>query len=187
MKHRTLLFAALVCLTIAAAGDEFASRADLALSAALKDVGRLDGTSPMHYWVAQQLFERGEKAGALKIVSSGVRFMRQAIEKREAAKSTNIGANGFLYWGALNCYVKWHSQFPPELLEDYRYVFTHAKNYKGTTSNKQNVGGINFHSFTVGMFATSCGCDSALGAFYQLEQGLLHPFARYISGDTLTF
>lgn len=135
MKHRTLLFAAVVCQAFAVAADDFDSRAEMALSAAMKDAGRLDGSSPMHYWVAQQLFERGETDAALKIVSSGVKFMRQAIEKREAAKSSNIGANGFLYWGALNCHVKWHQQFPPELLEDYRYVFTHAKNYKGTTSN----------------------------------------------------
>jgi hypothetical protein len=39
--------------------------------------------------------------------------------------------NGFLYWGALNCHVKWHPQFPPELVEGYRFVFTHANNYKG--------------------------------------------------------
>ena len=140
LSYRSLPLGALMglcchVLAITAAADDFTSRSDLALIGATADMGRLDGTSPMHYWVAQQLFERGENEGALKIVSSGVRFMRQAIEKREAAKSTNIGANGFLYWGALNCYVKWHWQFPPELLEDYRYVFTHAKNYKGTTSN----------------------------------------------------
>ena len=111
------------------------ARTKAVMEAAMANEMQLNGSSPMHYWVAQQLFEQGEKAGALKIVSSGLKFMRQAIEKREAAKSTNIGANGFLYWGALNCYVKWHRQFPPELLEDYRYVFTHAKNYKGTTSN----------------------------------------------------
>jgi hypothetical protein len=110
-------------------------RTKAVLDAATADLERLDGTSPMHYWVAQQMFERGEKAEALKIVSSGVKFMRQGIEKREAAQSMNIGANGFLYWGALNCYVKWHRHFPAELLEDYRYVFTHAQNYKGTTSN----------------------------------------------------
>ncbi len=139
-NHRQLLLGALVgvwcqVFAIFAAADDFTSSSDLALSGATADPERLDGTSPMHYWVAQQMFERGEKAAALKIVSSGVKFMRQGIEKREAAQSTNIGANGFLYWGALNCYVKWHRQFPTELLEDYRYVFTHAHNYKGTTSN----------------------------------------------------
>ena len=122
-------------IAITVAADDFASRSDLALSGATADMGKLDGTSPMHYWVAQKLFERGENERALKIVSSGVKFMRQTIEKREAEQSTNVGANGFLYWRALNCYVKCHRLFPQELLEDYRYVFTHAQNYKGTTSN----------------------------------------------------
>lgn len=115
--------------------EDFEGRAKLALTAATSDFDLLTGTSPMHYWVAQRLFEQGERDKALAIVSSGVKFMRTAIEKREAAKSTNIGANGFLYWASLNCYVHWHQLFPQALLDDYRYVFTHAHNYKGTTSN----------------------------------------------------
>jgi hypothetical protein len=111
------------------------ARTKAVMEAAMANEKQLNGSSPMHYWVAQQLFEQGEKDAALRIVRSGVKAMRTAIEKREAAKSTNIGANGFLYWGALNCYVKWHSHFDQALLDDYRYVFTHAGNYKGTTSN----------------------------------------------------
>ena len=85
LSYRSLPLGALMglcchVLAITAAADDFTSRSDLALIGATADMGRLDGTSPMHYWVAQQLFERGENEGALKIVSSGVRFMRQAIE-----------------------------------------------------------------------------------------------------------
>ena len=40
----------------------------------------------MHYWVAQRLFEQGEKEQALAIVRQGVKQMRAFIEKREAAE-----------------------------------------------------------------------------------------------------
>jgi hypothetical protein len=115
--------------------ESFEDRARAVMDAATAAPGRLNGGLPMHYWVAQRLFEQGKKDEALAIVRSGVKAMRTTIEKREAAKSSNIGANGFLYWSSLNCYVKWHSSFDQELLDDYRYVFTHAQNYKGTTSN----------------------------------------------------
>ena len=119
------------------AGEEttFEQRERAILAAAMADLGRLDGGSPMHYWIAQRLLEQGEKERALAIVKSGVKAMRTFIEKREAAKHENIGANGFIYWASLNCYVHWHRHFDQELLDYYRYVFTHAKNYKGTTSN----------------------------------------------------
>jgi hypothetical protein len=113
----------------------FDERAKATMDAATVDFGQLKGTSPMHFWIAQRLFESGKTDQALGIVSSGVKAMRAFIEKREAAKSTNIGANGFLYWASLNCYVHWHQHFDQALLDDYRYVFTHAHNYKGTTSN----------------------------------------------------
>ncbi|MEX1116438.1 MAG: hypothetical protein WEB53_14405, partial [Akkermansiaceae bacterium] len=103
--------------------------------AALREPGRLKGDSPMHFWIARHLFEESRDDEAIRIVSTGVQRMRAFIEKREKAGSTNIGANGFLYWASLDCYVRWHQRFPQALLDDYRYVFTHAKNYKGTTSN----------------------------------------------------
>ena len=115
--------------------DGFDARARLVMEAALAEPARLTGEAPMHYWVAQRLFETGRKEEGLRIVRSGVKSLRAAIEKRELAQHENIGANGFLYWGALSCYVRWHGLFDEALREDYRYVFTHAKNYKGTTSN----------------------------------------------------
>ena len=116
-------------------GDAFEHRSKLVMDAALADPAKLTGGSPMHFWVAQRLFETGDKEMALGIVRAGMKRAREFIEKREAIHHENIGYNGFLYWASLNCYVHWHQDFDAELLEDYRYVFTHAHNYKGTTSN----------------------------------------------------
>jgi hypothetical protein len=113
----------------------FEERRQAILAAALAQPAKLTGGSPMHFWIAQQLFERGEKEQALAIVRAGVKSARSFIEKRERENHNNIGYNGFIYWAALNCYVRWHEQFDQALLDDYRYVFTHAKNYKGTTGN----------------------------------------------------
>lgn len=113
----------------------FEERRRVILAAGMTEPDRVTGGTPMHYWIAQGFFEQGENEKALRIVRAGVKTMRTFIEKREAAKSTNIGANGFLYWASLNCYVRWHERFDQALLDDYRYVFTHAHNYKGTTSN----------------------------------------------------
>lgn len=88
--------------------DTFDARARLVVDAAMTDVAKLNGGSPMHYWIAQRLFEQGERDQALAIVKPGVKAMRTFIEKREAAKHENIGANGFIYWASLNCYVHWH-------------------------------------------------------------------------------
>lgn len=115
--------------------ETFDSRAKLVMDAALADPAKLTGGSPMHFWVAQRLFETGDKEKALTIVRSGMKRARDFIEKREREHHRNIGYNGFVYWAALNCYVHWHEQFDAKLLDDYRYVFTHARNYKGTTSN----------------------------------------------------
>jgi hypothetical protein len=143
MKHTATVFTTLLLMQFAAlhAADgppslgTFDERAKAAMDAATVDFGRLNGTSPMHFWIAQRLFETGETDKAHGIVSSGVKAMRAFIEKREAIHHENIGANGFLYWASLNCYVHWHQKFDKKLLDDYRYVFTHAHNYKGTTSN----------------------------------------------------
>lgn len=104
--------------------DTFDARARLVMDAALSDVAKLNGGSPMHFWIAQRLFEQGEKERALAIVKSGVKLAREFIEKRERGKHNNIGYNGFMYWAMLNCYVHWHRQFDQELLDDYRYLFT---------------------------------------------------------------
>lgn len=140
LRPKTAFALALCACHLAGSASEipaetFDDRAKLATAGALTDESRLTGGSPMHFWTAQRLFEVGEKKKALAILSSGMKLARTAIEKRESAKSGLIGYNGFIYWAALNCYVRWHHEFPPELLEDYRYVFTHARNYKGTTSN----------------------------------------------------
>lgn len=114
---------------------DFNTRAEQVLAAASAEPAKLTGGSPMHYWVAQRLFESGQKEPALAIVRAGLRQARAAIEKREREQHPNVGYNGFIYWAALNCYVRWHREFDAALLDDYRYVFTHAKNYKGTTGN----------------------------------------------------
>lgn len=51
--------------------DTFDARAGLVMDAALTDVAKLNGGSPMHFWIAQRLFEQGEKERALAIVKSG--------------------------------------------------------------------------------------------------------------------
>lgn len=141
MRRTFILAHCLLCVSLRAVestlgeNTAFNARMKEVMAAAMANEKQLNGSSPMHYWVAQQLFQQGDKDAALRIVRSGVKAMRTAIEKREAAKSSNIGANGFLYWASLNCYMKWHSHFDQTLLDDYRYVFTHAHNYKGTTSN----------------------------------------------------
>ena len=113
-------------------GDALGHRAKLVMDAALADSAKLTGGSPMHFWVAQRLFETGDKEKARAIVRAGMKRAREFIEKRESIDHENIGYNGFVYWASLNCYVHWHQDFDAELLEDYRYVFTHARNYKGT-------------------------------------------------------
>jgi hypothetical protein len=138
MKTTFLLTALLLApLAVLHAGEceTVAQRERAIMQAATADFGRLNGGSPMHYWIAQRLFEQGEKEKALAIVKSGLKSARAFIEKREREHHNNIGYNGFIYWAALNCYVHWHQHFDKELLDDYRYVFTHAKNYKGTTGN----------------------------------------------------
>ena len=133
-----LLLAPLAALAEPAASDALATfeeRRRAILAGAMAQPEKLTGGSPMHFWIAQQLFEQGEKEKALAIVRGGMKSARAFIEKRERQNHNNIGYNGFIYWAALNCYVHWHRQFDQALLDDYRYVFTHAKNYKGTTSN----------------------------------------------------
>lgn len=135
---RALLF--LLCLAPVLraetpAPDTFDTRAQAALDAALADPKKLTGMSPMHFWVAQRLLEQGRDEEAVRIISGGVGYMRDFIAKRVKENHNNIGSNGFLYWSALNAYVRWHERFPESLKQDYRYVFTTAKNYKGTTGN----------------------------------------------------
>lgn len=93
------------------------------------------GNSPMHYWIARMLFEKRENEKALSIISQGIKEARKAIEYRESINHPMPGYNGFIYWGLLNCYVKYQQKFTKEILDDYRYVFTHAKNYSGSTGN----------------------------------------------------
>ena len=134
----SLLFLLCLCSSNRVRAVEWDScdrRSKLVMDAALADPAKLTGGSPMHFWVAQRLFETGGKERALGIVRAGMKRARAFIEKRESMHHENIGYNGFIYWAALNCYVHWHQDFDAELLEDYRYVFTHARNYKGTTSN----------------------------------------------------
>lgn len=125
--------------------DPAGQRAKLVWEAVLKEPSKLNGSAPMHFWVAQHLFEVARNDEAVGIVSSGVKRMRASIELREKAGSTNIGANGFLYWASLDCYVRWHHRFPQSLLDDYRHVFTHARNYKGTTGNLSLIHTLSLH------------------------------------------
>ncbi len=115
--------------------QSFDDRSQMVLHAALAEPAKINGGSPMHFWIAQQLFEQNRDDEAIRIVQSGLKLARDFIERREREKHNNIGYNGFIYWSALNCYVHWKDRFPPSLLDDYEYVFTHAHNYKGTTGN----------------------------------------------------
>lgn len=143
MKPSLTILAVLLLATLAARADPtspdvlttFEQRRLAIVAAAMMQPEKLSGGSPMHFWIAQQLFESGEKEKALTIVRSGMKAARTFIERRERENHHNVGYNGFIYWAALNCYVRWHEDFDQALLDDYRYVFTHAKNYKGTTSN----------------------------------------------------
>jgi hypothetical protein len=115
--------------------DTFDRRAAAVMKAATAEPAKLTGGSPMHFWVAQRHFELGETEKGLAVVRAGLKAGRAFIEKREKEGHENIGYNGFMYWAFLNCYVNWKPVFPKDVLDDYEYVFTHAKNYKGTTSN----------------------------------------------------
>lgn len=93
------------------------------------------GNSPMDYWTAMMLFENGETEAARSIIRKGIAAARKFIEGRIATNHPNPGYNGFIYWGLLTCYSRWHQEFDRQILDDYRYVFTHAKNYSGSTGN----------------------------------------------------
>jgi hypothetical protein len=143
MKPSLTILAALLLATLSARAEPVSSdtlatceeRRQAILAAAMMQPEKLSGSSPMHFWIAQQLFESGDEEKALAIVRSGMKAARGVIERRERENHPNVGYNGFIYWASLNCYVRWHDEFDQSLLDDYRYVFTHAKNYKGTTSN----------------------------------------------------
>ncbi|VTU01796.1 Uncharacterized protein OS=Bacteroides ovatus CL03T12C18 GN=HMPREF1070_00577 PE=4 SV=1 [Gemmataceae bacterium] len=143
-RTATLACAGLIWLTCATAAPPapvpaktgtFDERAALVIQAATADPAKLTGGNPMHFWIAQRYFELGETDKGLAIVKAGVKAGRSFIEKRVADKHENVGYNGFMYWAMLNCYSRWHHLFPKEVLDDYRYVFTTATNYKGTTGN----------------------------------------------------
>lgn len=91
--------------------------------------------SPMRFWVAQHYLATGQREKAMRILHQALAVTRDFIRKRELANHENIGGNGFIYWAALDTYVRWHSVFDQQLLDDYRYIFTTARNYRGTTGN----------------------------------------------------
>jgi hypothetical protein len=94
MRRTFILAHCLLCVSLLAVepalGETaaFDARTKAVLEAAMANEKQLNGGSPMHYWVAQQLFEQGEKDVALRIVRSGVKAMRIAIEKRRRAATS---------------------------------------------------------------------------------------------------
>ena len=54
---------------------------------------------------------------------------------------------------------------------------------KGTTADKQNVGRVDLQEFLLRMLASTLRRNGRNGAFHDLQQRLLHTFARYIARD----
>ena len=54
---------------------------------------------------------------------------------------------------------------------------------KGAAADEEDIGGVNLDHFLVRMLPAALGRYTGHGAFQNLQQGLLHPFAGYIPGD----
>ena len=55
--------------------------------------------------------------------------------------------------------------------------------HEGTAHDEQDIAGIHADEFLLGMLAAALGRDVGLGAFDDLEQGLLHAFTGHVTGD----
>jgi len=116
--------------------DTLAAREEAVWQAMLADEAhRAAVNNPMTVFAGQWMMKRGREREGLAIISAGIANIRAFIEHRESIRHPNIGGNGFNYWALLDAYANEHGRFDQKTLDDYRYVFTHAKNYKGTTSN----------------------------------------------------
>ena len=54
---------------------------------------------------------------------------------------------------------------------------------KGAAANEQDVGGVDLQEFLLGMLAAALRRHRGDGALHDLQQGLLHAFARDVAGD----